>query len=345
MRNVSWAKSRRFALQAKGLLRVDIRSRTFAVDPSYRYAFNGKEKDTSFSDGTSYDYGFRIYNPELGKFLSVDPLASDFAWYTPYQFAGNSPIENLDLDGLEQLNFRTHVALYGQGAPITYAWDWVTDKIIGGATRALHGVEREVKADLRHQSYLRGEGPSQEQYPAHIEEKMYKADKLQAKTEQGQGLTDVADGIATIASLPLEALEGMGAKMLVQQGTKSVVARSVTKESLEQVAVQKAPNWVSRHQSFAQFSYKWPKASLENALENFAKNVDPRISKDGVKTKYKNVETNIEVFVDNENGYFRIFDHNKKQWGGLDGNVPSTKGLLNKEARDEVKSKSHFIIK
>jgi hypothetical protein len=48
------------------------------------------------------DYGFRLYNPALGKFLSVDPLSPDFPWYTPYQFAGNKPIWAIDLDGLEE---------------------------------------------------------------------------------------------------------------------------------------------------------------------------------------------------------------------------------------------------
>ena len=49
------------------------------------------------------DYGFRLYNPAIGKFLSVDPLAPDYPWYTPYQFAGNKPINSIDLDGLEEL--------------------------------------------------------------------------------------------------------------------------------------------------------------------------------------------------------------------------------------------------
>jgi hypothetical protein len=49
-----------------------------------------------------YDYGFRIYNPGIGKFLSVDPLTKSYPWYTPYQFAGNKPIWAVDLDGLEE---------------------------------------------------------------------------------------------------------------------------------------------------------------------------------------------------------------------------------------------------
>lgn len=50
---------------------------------------------------TVYDYGFRIYNPSIAKFLSVDPLAKDYAMLTPYQFASNTPIIGSDLDGKE----------------------------------------------------------------------------------------------------------------------------------------------------------------------------------------------------------------------------------------------------
>lgn len=73
------------------------------VESAYRYAFNGKEQDPEGmgGGGSTYDYGFRIYNPNLGRFLSVDPLANEYPWYTPYQFAGNNPIVFIDRDGLE----------------------------------------------------------------------------------------------------------------------------------------------------------------------------------------------------------------------------------------------------
>ena len=68
----------------------------------YSYGFNGKEDNPSWNgDGNMYDYGFRIYNPRLGKFLSVDPLFKSYAELTPYQFASNTPIQAIDLDGLE----------------------------------------------------------------------------------------------------------------------------------------------------------------------------------------------------------------------------------------------------
>ena len=70
-----------------------------------RYGFNGKEKDDDIQGQTVYDYGFRIYNPALGKFLSVDPLTTFYPWYSPYHFAGNNPIHNIDLDGLEECGY------------------------------------------------------------------------------------------------------------------------------------------------------------------------------------------------------------------------------------------------
>ena len=69
----------------------------------YRYGFNGKESDKeTYGDGNVYDCGFRIYNPRLGKFLSVDPLAKSFPWNATYSFAENQPIWAIDLDGLER---------------------------------------------------------------------------------------------------------------------------------------------------------------------------------------------------------------------------------------------------
>ena len=64
----------------------------------YTYSFNGKELDKS----TGWqDYGFRDYNPVYKRFDRVDPLTVSYPFYSPYQFAGNTPISAVDLDGLE----------------------------------------------------------------------------------------------------------------------------------------------------------------------------------------------------------------------------------------------------
>ncbi len=68
----------------------------------YRYGFNGKENDNEVKgEGNQQDYGMRIYDPRIGKFLSVDPLTAEYPMLTPYQFASNRPIDGIDQDGLE----------------------------------------------------------------------------------------------------------------------------------------------------------------------------------------------------------------------------------------------------
>lgn len=59
--------------------------------------------------GNQQDYGMRIYDPRVGRFLSVDPLTKEYPELTPYQFASNRPIDGTDLDGLEYNNASTYV--------------------------------------------------------------------------------------------------------------------------------------------------------------------------------------------------------------------------------------------
>ena len=73
-----------------------IASRT--VSDNYRYGFNGKESDSEVGYGWQ-DYGFRLYEEEIGRFLSVDPRAGMYAGLTPYSFVNNSPLANIDMRG------------------------------------------------------------------------------------------------------------------------------------------------------------------------------------------------------------------------------------------------------
>jgi RHS repeat-associated protein len=78
---------------------IQERSETFTTN-GYRFAFNGKEQDNEVSgSGNSYDFGARIYDSRLGKFLSVDPDYSLYCWQSPYVFAAASPITFIDQDG------------------------------------------------------------------------------------------------------------------------------------------------------------------------------------------------------------------------------------------------------
>jgi RHS repeat-associated protein len=59
------------------------------------YLFNGKEWITQ-GGLNMYDYGWRMYDPTIGRWHCPDPAQQDFS---PYVFCGNNPIIRVDKDG------------------------------------------------------------------------------------------------------------------------------------------------------------------------------------------------------------------------------------------------------
>jgi RHS repeat-associated protein len=64
-----------------------------------KYKYNGKEKQDAFNLGW-YDYGARFYDPQIGRWLSLDPLAVEFPSWSPYNYCENNPILMIDPTGL-----------------------------------------------------------------------------------------------------------------------------------------------------------------------------------------------------------------------------------------------------
>jgi RHS repeat-associated protein len=74
---------------------------------TYRYGFQGQEKDNEFKgNGNSINYKYRVHDPRLGRFLSLDPLAKDYPHNSPYAFSENRVIDGIDLEGLEFIHYK-----------------------------------------------------------------------------------------------------------------------------------------------------------------------------------------------------------------------------------------------
>jgi RHS repeat-associated protein len=73
---------------------------------SYRYGFQGQEKDDEIKgEGNSLNYTFRMHDPRVGRFLSLDPLSSSYPHNSPYAFSENRVIDGMELEGAEYLSF------------------------------------------------------------------------------------------------------------------------------------------------------------------------------------------------------------------------------------------------
>ncbi|MDA3865624.1 MAG: RHS repeat-associated core domain-containing protein [Salinivirgaceae bacterium] len=89
-----------------------------------RYLYNGKELQEDLGLNW-YDYGARFYDPSIGRFTNVDPMAESYYGLSGYNYVGNNPIRRIDPDG------RMMSEIYDIGGNSMYGPDWFQNEITG----------------------------------------------------------------------------------------------------------------------------------------------------------------------------------------------------------------------
>jgi RHS repeat-associated protein len=80
-----------------GLVNQQTSSKQFGSKENL-FKYNGKELMNDFKL-ESYEYGARMYNPQIGRWQVVDKMSQKHQTLTPYHYAANNPVKFIDEDG------------------------------------------------------------------------------------------------------------------------------------------------------------------------------------------------------------------------------------------------------
>jgi RHS repeat-associated protein len=121
------------------------------ANPNDNYKFAGYEKDDE-GGLDLYHANVRGYDPVLGRFMQVDPLASQFPAWNPYHYVYNNPMKFIDPTGLKPTGEDPDrkpkkVGIDVKGSGWNAVWANLIDRDGGSASSQSQTIDQEPSDD------------------------------------------------------------------------------------------------------------------------------------------------------------------------------------------------------